>query len=279
MISLALSLALVAPPSHAPTRVDVNIEPLVANGAPEDPAQERKLATEVGDAIRLELGNALRDRGVSVHEAETEATVSVTLDWKVYLDSHYIVTIEVDREGLTQPVTSVVECKLCEAAQVAAKVAEQAEAIAEHLEVEGSSEPGPEGTGPGPHGTGNGEEDTHEPTPLVPPPKVVGPLGYGGIWLGAAGLGGVIAGAVLLAQGQETRLDSEPRYQLVDDRGPAGAVALGVGGAAMVAGAVLIAVDQTVGRRNRKRRAEQARRQVLPAVSPRSVGLSAIVKF
>lgn len=97
-----------------------------------------------------------------------------------------------------------------------------------------------------------GEDDAAVDEGPEPTTKPVGPLGFAGVGVGVLGLAGVGAGAALVAQGQPP-IAGTPDLR---DFATPGYATLAVGGAALVAGVVMIAVD--VSKRKRQRRAETA---------------------
>jgi hypothetical protein len=85
--------------------------------------------------------------------------------------------------------------------------------------------------------------------------KPIGPLGFAGIGLGVVGLGGVGAGVALMVKGVEPIPNEGGQFK--NYRTP-GTIVLAVGGAALVAGVVMIALD--VSKRKKQRRAQAGAR-------------------
>ena len=100
------------------------------------------------------------------------------------------------------------------------------------------------------------------PAPEPPPPetrdvapsRALGPVGITGISASALGLGGAIAGAILLGRGRVEEPVPGAMIEFVDYR-PPGRALLGVGLGLMVVGEVLLAVDLSVLARKRRARA------------------------
>lgn len=93
------------------------------------------------------------------------------------------------------------------------------------------------------------------------PVKAIGPLGFAGIGLGVVGLGGIGAGVALVVKGVEPIPNEGGQFK--NYRTP-GNVILAVGGAALIAGVVMIALD--VSKRKKQRRGQPgARVQWTPA--------------
>lgn len=97
-------------------------------------------------------------------------------------------------------------------------------------------------------GDGDGDGDVGEVDQ-----RKIGPLGFAGIGLGVVGVAGVGVGVGLAVKGFEPT--DESQRQLKDYRTP-GNVILSVGGAALIAGVVMIAVD--VSKRKKARSRKQA---------------------
>lgn len=263
-------------PSYVETRIEVDIEPLIAGSEAKDPEMERTLAEGVRDEVVGRLGDAFGEQDVPLVKTDADAVVRIGLEWKVYLDSHYQVRIEVERDGKTEVVSDSLECVLCDGPKLAELLAKQVPAIVERLEVE-ATEPAPAET-PTEEGAETGDEPSESPeVDREPRGKKIGPLGYAGIGSAALGAAGVIVGAVHLARGEQRALEPDLRFERVDDYRPAGAVFLGVGGAVLLTGVALIVVDQTV---MKKRRAATAKRPTLsPTFHAHGAGLALSARF
>ncbi|WP_172305409.1 hypothetical protein [Pseudenhygromyxa sp. WMMC2535] len=147
------------------------------------------------------------------------------------------------------------DCKLCtrtELVELVQKVLDDLLELAAESQADrtpagdGGAEAGAEAGGDGAEGDG-GREGGEEV-------EAIGPLGFAGIGVGVIGLAGVGAGAGLLVKGIE-EIPERP----IDSRDyrPGGYAALAVGGAALVAGVVMIAID--VSKRKKARSRESAR--------------------
>jgi hypothetical protein len=88
--------------------------------------------------------------------------------------------------------------------------------------------------------------------------EAIGPLGFAGIGLGVLGLGGVGAGVALAVKGIEPIPNQAPDTK--NYRTP-GNVILAVGGAALIAGVVMIALDVSKRKKQRKAQRDAARLQ------------------
>ena len=97
--------------------------------------------------------------------------------------------------------------------------------------------------------------------------KAIGPLGFAGIGVGVAGLVGVGVGVAFVVRGVEP-LD-ENQIDLKDYRTP-GSVVLSIGGAALIAGVVMIAVDVS----KRKKARHKSKSDAKARVEPRGLGIA-----
>jgi hypothetical protein len=279
LLALALtpSLAHAAAPKpvYSTARVEVDASELEGEGS----TMEKSVASLSRNEVLRALSRDLAEH-VTVVDKGAEAVVYVSLVWKDYETSHYGVRVEI-RRGSTARLVVVDECKLCDEGKLAAKVAGRVEDLLPYLAVE----PAEAATEPEVESEVKAEPETSEPwvepEPVVddgPGYRRVGVAGYVGIGALALGVGGVAGGiAVLLEDPTEGYVPNDD-YQLERrDRVPLGGTLVGVGGALLVTGAVLVAVDQTILRR---RRAERGRSIVLlPSVSPTTVGLGLTARF
>jgi hypothetical protein len=103
------------------------------------------------------------------------------------------------------------------------------------------------------------------PLPADEPRRRPGPLGWAGIGGLSLGVGAVVAGAVLASQ-PPMPYPGEPRMDVLRDLRPPGYAMLGLGGAFVVAGAVMLVVD-----RRRAHRKPVAHR---PTLRPTPLGVA-----
>lgn len=175
-------------------------------------------------------------------------------------------------------------CEACRDSQFLDKVGQETAALADQLraELEEGHEPAaeqqPAAEQPASTTQGEGTRPAQGEDPVDHEGKHIGAAGYAGIGALAVGAGVTLGGAIVLLQGESRRLRPEHDQQLeVTDRAPLGAGLTVVGVGLLVAGAVLVAVDQTV---LRKRRARQTQASVVvPIVSPAGLGLSWAARF
>ena len=138
------------------------------------------------------------------------------------------------------------ECPLCTRTELVDRIAGDLGPLLALAEDHQADQGGGEVEGPG------------EPIDEGPPPdtRKIGPLGYAGIGLAVVGLAGVGTGIGLIAKGVEPIAD-DPAYQR--NFAKPGAVALGIGGAALLAGVVVIALDVSKRKRARSGSSSSAR--------------------
>lgn len=125
--------------------------------------------------------------------------------------------------------------------------------------------------------------DTSPPPPDTQPDRRIGPLGWTGIALMAAGIGPLVAGAVLYPQ-TRTRLvqvDTETGYTIGEKTGPRHPVTttgtlIGVGSVFIVTGIGLLVGDQV---RRKKHHRERSSSTLSPTFSAEHVGLTLTGSF
>ncbi len=105
-------------------------------------------------------------------------------------------------------------------------------------------------------------------------PRVLGPLGIGGVVVAAAGLGLVTYGAVQISRGETVAPDDDERFAIRRDYAGRGAIWLTAGMGTSLAGAAMLAINLTVGRRQRARRVT-----VRPSVAPSMTGATIHGRF
>lgn len=193
----------------------------------EGPALKKRIESRAGDI--------LLDNEVLPAKDADDALIKVQIAPAPNDDPGWVAAVFIEQGGtVVADTTREIDCKLCTEGELVDKVAEVLAELVPTIE----SEP------VDPDGGGAGEpEPEPEPQPETPEPKdkKLGTLGYAGIGAAALGVIGVGVGAGLIAKG-EVPLDDDPAQQKNYVR--PGAAALGVGGAILVAGVVLIVVDQ-----------------------------------
>lgn len=199
--------------------------------------------------VREDVVAALGERhGIKAVDDRGAATVVVKLSWKDYEESVYRIEILAGRPSEPPRLVEAFEANCINDTALAEAVVSKLGVALEQLEEPAPKDDGgpPQtdpaagtGTEPG-HRTASPETtDEHSRRPL-------GVLGRAGIGVAAVGVGALVGGGILFATGE--RVDS-PTGRGPDlqgrDFGPPGVALMATGGAALVAGAVLIVLDRT----------------------------------
>lgn len=250
-ISTVLLLAVSSAPAsdrYLPTKVDVDVDSLIADSPAEDLQFERRTHNNAGREVKARLEQALLEAGVPLEQDQPEAVVRVKLEWKVYLESHYIITIEAGSQDPLGPIVS--ECELCNQKQLATKVAAQVQDLLPSLErkeevpVEDAavhvSQPPVEVEKPG---TGHEVERNRG--------RSLGPAGWIGLTSGVAGIVVTGWGAALLRRGVERQPNPDLVFMFEDDYRSSGRALLAVGSVVFATGVSLIVLDQTLLKKRR----------------------------
>lgn len=217
-------------------------------------------AEETAFFVRTDAAKALREgHGVRVDGDASAPVVVVRLSWESYVDSIYRVRLETVRPGARPQLVESFVCA-CADSELSAAIVSRFPAALAQLEREQPSEPEPE---PAPSELPARETSepamepraasTDEPparTIDAPARRTLGRLGRAGIGVAAVGAGALVSGGVLFAQG---RRDDPSTAGLERREGlsfrPPGVALMATGSAALLAGAVLLVVDQARPRR------------------------------
>lgn len=219
--------------------------------------------------VDAEARKALGAKDVELVEAAEAAKIMVAVSWNEN-DDHAI-EVKVATQGSdAAPEGSPYVCEACNENQLIAKVAE---AVADAVPL--LPEPADDGTTETPAGTGdpthNGTTGTEDGTGK----RGLGTLGKVGIPVMVLGLGGVVAGSVMLGIGEKEEIEADdPEAGEAVDYRPPGIGAVAAGGALLVAGAALLIAD-----RLRARRGKPSRTTWHPFATPRTAGVSLTTRF
>lgn len=226
-----------------------------------------EVGSTVSTRIAAEAEIKLKNEGIVRRAGVDDILVFLKITPPISGDEGYVVGIAVSRLG--QPITETVEaeCELCVEdeliALVALKLHELVPAMREHMAAVRAEAAKPEPV-PEP-----------EPEPeIIPPdnidevPTGMGNKGKAGIALVGLGAAGVIAGAVMAAKAPTQRAPDNG-YELTQTQTP-GYAALGIGGAFVVGGVVLFALDL----RDRKKQRSERETVVAPVLGLGVAGLS-----
>ncbi len=174
----------------------------------------------------------------------------------------YVIGFSVERgEDVLPGSARQSDCSLCTNTELIERIGQE---LPKLLEIAGANQAVREvavGDGDGEPGDGDGEATDPEP-----PVKPIGPLGFAGIGLSVVGLAGVGTGVALAVKGFEPLADDPGMRR--NYRTP-GNVILAVGGAALIAGVVMIAVDVS-----KRKKANRARQQQSSTVRWTGLGLA-----
>jgi hypothetical protein len=214
------------------------------------------LEHQVGDAaedsaffVREDATRALAEQhGVQVVDDASAASIVVRLAWKDYDDSVYRIEIATRQPGRDEEILEVFEATCINSTALSRAVVERLPAALGQL---GEAEPvamvGEPAEAREPEGeVAEPQSDTIAENPVRP----LKPLGRAGIGVAVVGAGALVSGGVVYSLKQ--RFD-EPSGGALDRDGqsfePPGIALMVSGGAALVAGAVLLIVDRTQARR------------------------------
>jgi len=193
------------------------------------------------------------------------AILRVELRWVDQADSHYEVSLELER-GTEVTTFDTFECEGCLGHDLGKAITPRLGRVVPFLVIapaegsEGGTPPvGPKGPG-GP----NGSDDGRKKRPL-------GKLGKAGIATMAVGLGGAIGGAVMLGLGVRENHELSGSTTDALDLGPPGVIALVGGSVVLAAGAIMLGVD--------RHRAGKPRATALPLLGPRTAGCAFSIRF
>ncbi len=254
------------------------LDPLTASAAslPEHASVEID-TSDVGDEgpiikrrIEERTGVVLRGRGVLPARPQTDDPV-VTIDIDPLTGPEPGYSFEIWSMIGEQPLGDKrqVECTLCTESEVVARIEAT---MLEHLETvelppppeesdEGAADPSPS-----PAEDDSGVDPSDPPTSDQDGGRArLGKLGRAGVGLLSVGLGGVIAGSVLVALPPKVN-DDNPLEETTTR--PPGFAVLGIGAAAALSGAIMLAIDR---RRAKRRHTGRARR-----MDPRIVGVGSL---
>ena len=238
-------------PDGPSTVLDVNVE----LGESDDSILGERLLTEATSALAAEH--------VQVVQGAAPSKVSVELTWDA--DDNHVITIRVTNRGeATQSIEgSPFVCEGCNENDIIVMLHELVPGCVPLL-------PGPE-VGDGVPDDGGAPGDGGDKHGY----RKIGGAGIAGIVLMAGGVGLTAFGGVELARGEVTNSRSDAEQTKLTDHRPRGIIFLAAGSTAVIAGAVLLAVDLTVLKNKRKRRSAR----IAPIVTPQVVGLGLSGRF
>jgi len=232
------------------------------------------------------INDNLVERGVRVlHEGgvevadDADSTILVTVSRYGDGDIHYEFTVALLEYGTKVVIEErTLTCELCRESDLFAKVGQEVARISGRLLYSTTAvTDGGEGEDEG--GETEGTQPETQPEEIEPHERArrVGAAGYVGIALAGAGTGAAIFGLVALSEPPVRMVYAETDRSASETRSRRPLVGGLVGAGLMLAGAALIAVDQTVLLENRRRSARSI--SVVPSFSPTGASLSWVVQF
>jgi len=270
--SLTLALMLAGSPAHAgvqppsdDTRSTVSLDVDLSALPPGEYTTEY-----IDENLAAHQARVLSEGGIDVVD-DADATIRITISRYGEGDIHYRYSVALLEEGLDAPaVERTLACELCRESDLFIKVGEEVARMSGHLLYAPRSSQGT-------------EEATTEPPPTEeepPPPRTrrVGGVGWAGIASAAVGIAVGVGGVVDLRRPPERLAQplTDRQFRLERSR-TLGRTLVGVGVGMVVAGAVLLVVDQTV---LLERRRQRARTTVLTPIALESAaGLAWIGHF
>lgn len=212
--------------------------------------QAADVAEDTSYFVRTDGTKALTDtHGVRVVDDPAAPVIIVSLSWVSYAESIYGVRIEAARSGKPPELVESFKCE-CSDSELTEAVLARFPAALEQLEATAK----PAVADPSPVVADEPEQPVAEPvtgTDGDRPRQPLGRLGRAGIGTAAVGLGTLVAGGVVYAQG---RRPDDPLGTFEDSDGlnfkPPGIALMVTGGAVLVTGAVLLVVDRRRARRS-----------------------------
>jgi hypothetical protein len=239
-------------PEQAPARVGLGVD-TADLGSGEEPLKAKIEETAAG-VFEAEGFEGARDE-------EDPRIVVVVERTGTEENPGFVVGFSIERgDEIVSGSARQADCSLCTRTELLERIEEEVvgllELAREHQVVEAVDDGGGDG------GEEGGGEDGGGPEV-----KVIGPLGIAGVGVGVLGLAGVGVGVAFAVRGFEP-LD-ENQLDLKDYRTP-GNVVLAIGGAALIAGVVMIAVDVSKRKKSRGKSKSAARVRV----EPRGLGVA-----
>ncbi len=256
---LALSVVTVATPVHAAVPT-VTVE-LDVSALPVTDVTGRLEAHLLEEQTRI-----LTDTGLELAD-DAEATIHITVSRYGDADINYRATIALLREGIEAPeVERTITCELCRDGEFVIKVGDEVAVLSERVLYAPKDEPEEADTAT----EGPIEPTEDEPPTTTEKPKRIGPMGGAGIASMAAGVGAMAAGIPLALANDKTRSIASGVERRTTR--PTGIALASVGGALLVTGAALVAVDVL-------RRHKQRRVSFLPTIRPSMLTVSMGMRF
>lgn len=232
-----------------------------------------------GRSMRAGTG-ALEGQSVTITDAPAGPELRVKLTMRDA--GGYRVEYEIVYDGKTvKDGTGGFDCQLCTEDELVEKVEALAVQVAPKLVVPKDdpvvgpgNEPDPDGTDPDEDGNGGGGTITRPVTDGDP--NGLGVKGKAGVALIVVGGLGAIAGVTMVALKPTYLEQGNPEAFKYRSTDPPGYVALGIGAAALITGAVLLGLDR---KQAKKRSASKTAALVHPWMGPQGAGVGVVGRF
>lgn len=265
------ALASAEPMSDAAVRLEVDVSKL-----PKD-----RLAEDTRTWVLKHQTTAFEEAGFTVTEdASRVVRIEISRYGEYGMHSKARLMVVGD-EDMTREFT----CEACRDSQFLDKVSQETAALAEQLrsELEASREPAEEQQPaveqePAPAAEDDGTEPAQSEDPTDHEGKPLGAAGFAGIASLSLGAGLTIGGVIVAVSEPDVQLQvqDDHLYERTSRR-PLGIGLVAAGASLLVAGAVLVAVDQTILRKRREQRRASA--ALLPSLTPTGAGLVLTGRF
>jgi hypothetical protein len=223
---------------------------------------------------RTTVTDALRERGyevVTAGDGVTHSTdvVSLVLSWRDFDASSYELTYAVQRGGGERRTLTEHVCERCTDDELSIAVASHLDEALAELSGAASSSTGDPSVEADPGPAGRDE----------PPRPRLAPLAAVGLGVGVLGLGGVVAGAILVSKGDRVEPSPEGDAQLLGTDYTTPGIAVLVSGSVVLAAGVALVVVGQVRHARRGREVGRARIGWRPAIVRHGAGVSLAGRF
>lgn len=262
---------------------------VAARRAPPSVARSVEIDTQelgdIGETVAPRISQAVD--GFLAEQGIDASSIRVKINWGEK-DFSYVVRawVESDTNGDAArfPVVSICKapCKVNELSRVAELAIRRA--VAEHKAPRTEPPPVTQVTKPETKSDPDTYPDTNEPhrqdlsdrTPRSTRPEGLKTLGWSGVGALAVGAATMVSGGILVGVRQAR---PGPDMSLIRDYRPGGFAAIGVGGAFLVGGTVMLALDRSRARSKARKRGRTTALELAPWLSPSRAGIRVSARF
>lgn len=257
--TLVLALLVATPVSAAPGAAETIRVAVDTSGLSEADGQR------IREFVQDQLIDDIEADGFTVTDQNVPTTLRVRIEYLDQEDLEYAIHYDIQRDDELLTDVPWIACVTCVDAALLRKIQEGLPPALERIRELTPSEAEPVAEPP----------SADEPAPTMP--AAIGGLGIAGAVVAGVGLGVMIGGGVEYGRGIEFE-DAPDRTRTRIDHQLPGGVLLGVGGAALIVGAVLLGVD--LGKRAKQRKAARnTSGLVVPLLAPGTVGVGFVRNF